>query len=170
MLTVDELKSHFSNLGKIEWIGLRKPDEDRTILMVNCAELLLDHGLVGDKSGLRGGDERQVSLIQAEYLPVIASFLNRAHVFPQELRRNIVISGVNLGILQGHTIRLNDAELEITGNCAPCKKMEQILGYSGFNAMRNHGGVTAMVKRGGIIRVGDNVEVLMEDATHGRLI
>ncbi|MCZ6564948.1 MAG: MOSC domain-containing protein [Gammaproteobacteria bacterium] len=169
MLTVDELKSHFPSHGKIEWIGLRKP-EDRIILTVSCAELLLDHGLVGDKSGLRGGGKRQVSLIQAEYLPVIASFLNRVSISPQELRRNIVVSGINLGILKGHTLKLKDAELKITGNCAPCKKMEQVLGYGGFNAMRNHGGVTALVKKGGVIRVGDEVEVLMEDATHARLI
>ena len=169
MLNVNELKKNFTISGNIEWIGLRKT-EGNLVNNVNSAELLTDHGLVGDKAAHRRGSKRQVTLIQAEYLAVIASFLNRKSILPQELRRNIVISGINLGILKGYKIRLNEAVLVITGNCAPCKKMEEILGFGGFNAMRNHGGVTAVVDKGGVIRVGDEVVVLTEEPTQTRLL
>lgn len=161
MASINELKTHFSCPGIIEWIGLRTT-KNKEIIQVNAAELLLDHGLVGDKAGQKSGGKRQVTLIQAEYFPVMESLLNINKISPEILRRNIVISGLNLSVLLRHSLKINDAVLEITGNCAPCKKMEEALGFGAFNAMRNHGGINAMVRKGGVIRVGDEVEVCME--------
>lgn len=158
MASINELKTHFSHPGKIEWIGLRN-SKNKDILQVETAELLLDHGLVGDKAGQKPDGKRQVTLFQAEYFPVMESLLNINKISPELLRRNLVVSGLNLSVLLKHSLKINDAVLEITGNCAPCKKMEQALGFGAFNAMRNHGGINAVVKKGGVIRIGDEVEV-----------
>lgn len=158
MASINELKTHHYKAGKIEWIGLRNSN-DRNILSVQSAEVVFDHGLVGDKAGQRAGGKRQVTLVQAEYLPVMASLLNKKEVLPEDLRRNIVVSGINLSILLRHSLKINDVVLEITGNCAPCRKMEEALGFGAFNAMRNHGGINAMVKSSGAISIGDKVEV-----------
>lgn len=129
------LKQSFPNYGAIEWIGLRHSN-NKFIREVHSAELLAGHGLVGDKAALVKGSRRQVTLLQAEYLPVISSFLNQGCLEVAKLRRNIVISGINLGILKGHLLQINNAIIEITGSCAPCKKMELVLGAGGFNAMQ----------------------------------
>ena len=93
-------------------------------------------------------------------MTTIASFIDRDSVSAAELRRNIVVSGINLSILNGHFICINEAIVEIIGNCAPYQNMENILREGGYNAVRNHGGVTAKVEKGGVIRIGDKVKVL----------
>jgi len=157
MASINVLKANIFQPGKIEWIGLR-PARGEEVIPVNSAELLQDRGLNGDKAGKRPGGKRQVTLIQAEYFPVMESLLSKT-ITPESLRRNIVISGINLSILLRHSLIINDAILEITGNCAPCNKMEKVHGFGAFNAMRNHGGVNATVKQGGNIKLGDKVEV-----------
>lgn len=159
-----ELKDHFPQSGKVEWIGLRKAAGE-AMAVVEAATLLQGHGLEGDKAGRRAGSRRQVTLIQAEYLPVIAALLGKEAVPPEVFRRNIVVSGIHLGLCKGLEVGINDAVLQVTGDCVPCAKMEKALGYGGFNAMWNHGGVTASVRAGGTIALGDEVRVLQRQAT-----
>ena len=160
---ITELKDHFSQSGKVEWIGLRKAAGE-AMDVVEAATLLQGHGLEGDKAGQRAGSRRQVTLIQAEYLPVIATLLGKEAIPPDVFRRNIVVSGINLGLCKDLEIGINDAVLQVTGDCVPCAKMEKALGYGGFNAMWNHGGVTASVLAGGTIALGDEVRVLQRQA------
>ena len=68
------------------------------------AELALS-GLAGDHS--RPG-KRALTLIQAEYLPVISSLVGREATV-ELLRRNLVVSFINLGALSGLAFRVAEA-------------------------------------------------------------
>jgi MOSC domain-containing protein YiiM len=141
--------------GTLCWIGLR-PGRREPMRVVEQAMLDPAHGLDGDRYGTAGG-ARQLTLLQAEHLAAIGAFLGQGPVFPEILRRNLLVSGLNLLSLTGQRLRIADAVLEITGPCHPCSRMEQALGPGGYNAVRGHGGLTARVLQAGPIRVGDAV-------------
>ena len=144
--------ARYAQDGRLDWIGLR--GARRTDLDVVEAAELTEAGLEGDHG--RPG-KRAVTLIQTEHLPVIAALAGREAVAPELLRRNLVVSGVNLTAIRNHRLAVGDAVLEITGPCAPCSRMEEALGPGGYNAMRGHGGWCARVVTPGRIAVGDAV-------------
>jgi MOSC domain-containing protein YiiM len=100
---------------------------------------------------------RAVTLIQHEHLAAIAGLAGLPSVDPALLRRNLVISGINLLALKGRRFRIGKAVLKGTDICAPCSRMEAALGAGGYNAMRGHGGLCAAVVEEGDIAIGASV-------------
>jgi MOSC domain-containing protein YiiM len=71
---------------------------------------------------------------------VIARLARVAAIDPVALRRNRVISGINLLVLKGETLRVGDAVLELVAPCHPCSRMEEAIGVGGYAAMRGTAG------------------------------
>lgn len=160
-LTLRERLARVPQVGRVEWIGAR-PEHGAPMLVLERAAVLAGRGLELDRVSRRGGGKRQVTLIQAEHLDVIARLVGRdAPIDPALLRRNLVISGVNLVALKSMRFAIGEhVVLEGTGPCEPCAKMDAALGAGGFHAMRGHGGITARVIEGGEICIGDEVRAL----------
>jgi MOSC domain-containing protein YiiM len=164
------LLRHFATPGRIEAIVLR-PARDRPALSVAATQALAGRGLDGDRSAAHGAaragaSKRQVTLLQAEHLPLIAAWSGRRAVDAAALRRNLLVSGLNLiaarSLFADQRLLLrvgSDAVFEISGPCDPCSKMEGVLGPGGLNALRGHGGMTARVLADGRVCVGDNVRI-----------
>lgn len=148
METLATLTARHAQNGRIDWIGLR-PARRAGMELVETVEVT-EAGLEGDRA--RKG-KRAVTLVQAEHLPVIAA-LSGQEVTPEALRRNLMISSLNLNALRGKRLRIGSVILEITSPCAPCSRMEEALGPGGYNAMRGHGGWCATVLTGGTIAPG----------------
>ena len=142
--------------GRIEWIGIR-PQRGAEMLVLDEVQLQPGSGLAGDRFQGRDDSKRQVTLIQHEHLAVIAACVGLAYIDPALLRRNIVVSGINLLALKEKQFQLGDALLEFSGACHPCSKMEAALGTGGYNAMRGHGGITTRVLKAGRIATGDQL-------------
>ena len=159
--TVARLLATLPQTGRLEWIGQR-PLRREPLVSLPEAELKTDAHLLGDHARPKAGGKRQVTLIQHEHLAAVAGYLGlNAPLDPARLRRNLVVSGLNLLALKNRQLRIGDEViLDITGECHPCSRMEEELGPGGYNAMRGHGGLTAHIAQGGIIRVGDAVRVV----------
>lgn len=164
--SIRHLTQQFAQAGTLEAIYLR-PARGKDCIAVQQTGAIAQRGLKGDRASSTPsrnpqGSNRQVTLIQAEHLHVVSALLGK----PVEaiiLRRNLVVSGINLlatkSLFKDQLMQLTIGEitLEITGACDPCSKMESLLGKGGYNAMRGHGGMTARIIKGGEIRVGDKV-------------
>lgn len=118
-----------------------------------------EDGLEGDHFNGKPGDKCQVTLIQAEHIAFVSNVMGTT-VDPALLRRNIVVSGINLLALKNKRFQIGEAILEGTKPCPPCSRMEENLGHGGYNAMRGHGGINARVIESGRISVGDSLVVL----------
>jgi MOSC domain-containing protein YiiM len=162
------LVQQFPRPGRVELICLR-PVRRVTPVTAESAMALAGRGLEGDHTAARAprpgsSSKRQLTLIQAEHLTAVAALAALAQFDPLQLRRNLVVSGINLlaakSLFKDRPLVLRIGSvvvLQVTGPCEPCSRMEEVLGRGGYNAMRGHGGVTAQVLVGGVLRVGDDV-------------
>jgi MOSC domain-containing protein YiiM len=152
-----DLFGNFPQSGKVVWIGIRpqtrQPMEVLDETFANIGGLTNDRANKGNTN-----NKRQVTLIQAEHIKAVASFLGKSTIDPALIRRNIVVQGINLNALKDKQFKIGDAILEMTGFCFPCSRMEENLGKGGFNAMRGHGGIICRVIEEGKIKIGDEVK------------
>ena len=140
--------------GRVERIFIR-PARRQDVQTVTGCNLASD-GLSGDHAS---AGKRALTLIQDEHLSVISALMGKDDVDPGLLRRNVVVSGINLLALRKRRVRLGQAVIHITGPCPPCSRMEKVLGAGGYSAMRGHGGVYAEVLESGRLSVGDDVRL-----------
>jgi MOSC domain-containing protein YiiM len=159
-MTLNELQSVYSKPGRVESLLIR-PMRLGPVQTLQEVTAVKDVGLEGDHYQHHGGS-RQVTLIQAEHLEVLANLLALRKILPEFTRRNIVVRDINLLALKGKRFHIGNATLEYSGECHPCSRMEKNLGPGAYNAMRGHGGITAKVINSGTIKLGDFVTVAKE--------
>lgn len=141
--------------GRVEWIGIARESRGE-IHSLNTAVLVAGQG-IQDEHHFGRRPLRQVTLIQHEHIAVVAALLGRETLPPELLRRNIVVSGINLASLIGRKFVIGNAVLEGTNDCPPCSRMEENLGTGGYEAMVAHGGITASVIQGSEISLTDQI-------------
>ena len=78
---------------------------------------------------------------------------------PGEVKENVTVSGIDANSLPyGTHLVMGEAMLELTKECAPCSRMDEI--RPGLREeLQGRRGVFARVVRPGIVRVGDPVTV-----------
>lgn len=153
-------------IGKLEAIIIR-PARGANCVYLPQTKAIQGIGLADDRRGLnlntKPHSNRQITLIQEEHINVIAKLVGLNKLDPALLRRNLLVSGINLlaikSLFKTHVnyLQIGEVLLEITGECNPCSRMEILLGAGGYNAMRGHGGINAKIVQGGQLTMGDAV-------------
>ena len=90
-----ELLDLIPQTGKLEWIGIR-PGKKQALTALKSVRMEQDSGLEGDRFRGSVSGKRQVTLIQQEHLQVVANSLGKSEIDPGWIRRNLVVSGINL--------------------------------------------------------------------------
>lgn len=143
--------------GHVDWIGVR-PARKMPMHVVEQVQAIAGFGLQGDRRCQGSeGSSRQVTIISVEYIQIITQLLQKEFIDPALLRRNIVVSGINLTALRHQRFSVGDVIVEATAQCHPCRRMDAALGKHGVAAMLGHGGLCAKIVQGGVINVGDQV-------------
>ena len=148
--------------GKLEWIGIREFQGD--IKSLDSVLAIKGEGLEGDKITSKKSKKRQVTLMQKEHISVILSLAqekdqSRIRKIQYYFKRNLLISKCNVQNLKGKIFTIGDAKFLGTGDCKPCKKIENLLGVSMLDAMQGMGGITALVAESGIIKINDQLKL-----------
>ena len=135
------------------------------------ARCVAGRGIEGDRYYLGSGtyspkpDTREVTLIEQEALDAI----NRndpplqggpIQIAPIDHRRNLTVRGVPLNHLVGRRFRVGEVILRGGRLNFPCKYLEELLGQPVYLPLYNRSGLNCGIERGGIIRVGETLEMV----------
>lgn len=128
-----------------------KPAHGQPMQAVDAVEAESGKGLVGDAS--YGRSKRQVLIIERETLQDF-------DLAPGQVRENLTVGGIGVsGLPPGTRLQAGAALLEVTGDCAPCKFLDDI--KDGLqDEMTGRRGTLCRVLHGGAIRVDDAITIV----------
>lgn len=153
------------NVGTVEGIYVA-PTKEAPMRPVPAATAVPDRGLVGDryeaKAGtftpktdrLRGYD---ITLIEREVLDEL-TLPDGKRLAPEESRRNILTSGIDLNALVGKEFRIGAVRALGQRLCEPCVHLQRLTRPGVVVALVHKGGLRADVIGGGEIKLGDRIE------------
>ena len=131
-------------------VGSRDPMKE-----VNDANFITGQGMEGDRHLRSAGrrSNRQVLIMDSETL-------SQFDLLPGQVRENVTVAGLDFSsISAGDKVSLGgDVILEITGDCEPCARMDEL--RPGLkDEIDGKRGLLAFVEKGGLVSVGAEVGV-----------
>jgi MOSC domain-containing protein YiiM len=131
---------------------------------VERVEAIAGVGLAGDRYATDSGhwkrvDGCQVTLITDQDLQ-LAQRRSEIVFSEGEHRRNLVVSGIPLDAFRRRQVRIGEALLEFHRLRPPCGYLDRLVARGAGKALGRGAGIGLRVIEGGLLRVGDAVEVL----------
>ena len=123
---------------------------------VDRVEVEAGRGIVGDRH--HGTKHRHVTVQSLETLAEVAEIYG-AEVAPHLTRRNVSIDRGVVPREPGTLLRLGPVLLQVVRVAAPCKLLDDFIGPGAHHAMRHRGGSVCRVLEGGVLAVGDVVDL-----------
>lgn len=150
--------------GRLEAIYIAS-DSGAAMRLVAEAEATVGRGLEGDRYAAGNGHWRltdgcEVTLVSAEELQRAAK-RSGLPLSAGEHRRNLVVSGIVLDALRRNGLRIGEVRFAFHTLRPPCGYLDRVAMPGSAKALRGAGGVGLRVVQGGVLRVGDDVEVLV---------
>jgi MOSC domain-containing protein YiiM len=140
----------------------RAPD-DYPLIEVSEIQCVAGHGIRGDRFyDYRDNYKGQITFFSAEIFEKLAERFDLTNKSAGALRRNVIVSGVNLNDLIGEEFSVQGVRLRGTAHCRPCYWMNQAVAPGAEEFLQGNGGLRAQILGDGVIAVGDAQLVLAE--------
>jgi MOSC domain-containing protein YiiM len=123
------------------------------IVEVEQVECVAGHGLRGDRfydyKASYGG---QITFFAREVFEALRRELGLPHAEAAALRRNVLVSGMDLNQLIGSEFEIQGVRFEGAEECRPCYWMNSALGPGAEAWLKGRGGLRARILTDGILR------------------
>ena len=145
-------------------LGIARKGRPRGVIeTIDHAAVGLETGIAGDFRGaVKPGalPKRQVTAMTLSDWNAAMVELGEPPVRWSDRRVNLLVDGIALPRVKGARIRVGAVLFEITGECDPCSRMEEVMpGLKGALLPEWRGGRTMRVIEAGEIAVGDPVSI-----------
>ena len=128
-------------------------------------------GLEGDRYFLgtgyfspHHGPSHELTFIEVETIDALNEEYADLHIEAGDARRNVVTRGVPLNHLVGRQFQVGEVKLRGIRLCHPCLHIASITHHNMLSGLVNRGGLRTQILTEGIIREGDLIVDLGEDA------
>ena len=140
-----------------------KPPDDYPLVEVPKIDCVAGHGIRGDRFyDYRDNYKGQITFFSFEVFERLARHFGLTNKSPAVLRRNVIVSGVDLNDLIGEEFSVQGVHFHGTSHCRPCYWLDQAFAPGTEDFLEGNGGLRAEILSDGAIAVGDAQLVLAE--------
>jgi MOSC domain-containing protein YiiM len=129
--------------------------DDYPLKEVDRIECVAGHGIRGDRFYDYKQDYKgQITFFSKEIFDGLCAAFPHVQKSPGVLRRNVIVTGVDLHALIGETFELQGVRLRGTGHCKPCYWLDQAFAPGTEAWLQGNGGLRAQILTDGWIKTG----------------
>ncbi|HEX8077454.1 MAG TPA: MOSC domain-containing protein [Chthoniobacterales bacterium] len=140
----------------------RRPD-DHPLIEVPQIECVAGHGIRGDRFfDYRDNYKGQITFFSLDIFERLAAHFRLTNTSAGALRRNVIVSGIDLNDLIGEEFSIQGVKLRGTAHCRPCYWLNQAVAPGAEEFLQGNGGLRAQILSDGVIGVG-NAELLLAE-------
>ena len=133
-----------------------KPPDDYPLVEVERIECVAGHGIRGDRFyDYRDNYKGQITFFSYEVFERLVEHFGIRSKSAGVLRRNVIVSGIDLNDLIGEEFSIQGVRLRGTGHCRPCYWLDQAFAPGTEDFLEGNGGLRAEILTDGAIAAGD---------------
>lgn len=138
-----------------------KPPDDFPLVEVPRIDCVAGHGIRGDRFfDYKDNYKGQITFFSYEVFERLARHFGITDKFAGVLRRNVIVSGIDLNDLIGEEFSIQGVRLRGTSHCRPCYWLDQAFAPGTEDFLEGNGGLRAQILTDGAIAVGEAQLVL----------
>jgi len=133
-----------------------KPPNDFPLIELQRIECVAGHGIRGDRFyDYRENYKGQITFFSAEVFDEVCSTFRLRTKSAGVLRRNVIVSGIELNNLIGADFELQGVRFRGMDHCKPCYWMDVAFAPGAEDFLKDRGGLRGQILTNGWIEVGD---------------